>query len=98
MSDLPRISIVTPRRLEDIARIRDAGRSEVARIAEMQDLPRGPVARLKARLFKERVRLRSGWHVLRRRELPGALPGVGWDYDELWSARVAGVERSVPQG
>ena len=74
------------------------GRPEVARIAEMHNLPRGPVARLKARLVKERVRLRSRWHVLRRRELPGALPGVGWDYDDLWSPGVAGAERSVPQG
>jgi hypothetical protein len=68
----------------------EIGRRELQRVIRMHGLPHGPGARMRSRWFRERVRLRSAWHVLRRRPLPGALPGVGWDYDRLWDGRIRG--------
>jgi hypothetical protein len=39
---------------------------------------------------------RSAWHVRRRRALPGALPGAGYDYDEVWGG-LLGDDRLPPE-
>jgi glycosyltransferase involved in cell wall biosynthesis len=41
------------------------------------------------------LRWRSWWHVKTRRLLPGALPGIGYDYDDVWGGQLN--ERRLPE-
>ena len=60
------------------------GQEEVRRVHERYDVRFSRLDGLIGRRFWHGMLVRSAWHVRRSRTLPGALPGIGYDYDEVW--------------
>ena len=60
------------------------GTEEIAQVWKRHGLVKNKLDTLRAARFFNGVNRRGGRFAWRRRHLPGALPGVGYDYDRLW--------------
>lgn len=70
------------------------GEEEVQRVRETYDITIGPRDARIGRWFWYAMHARSDRHARRGRALPGALPGIGWNYDRSWGGLLG--ERGVP--
>jgi hypothetical protein len=71
------------------------GREEIERVHERYGIEFAPRDGRIGRRFWHGMHLRSALHRRRRRPLPGALPGVGYDYDLVWGG-LLGDDRLPP--
>jgi glycosyltransferase involved in cell wall biosynthesis len=60
------------------------GNDEIARVWKKYGLVKTKVDNLRAARFFNRVNRRGGKFAYRHCHLPGALPGIGYDYDRVW--------------
>ena len=60
------------------------GTQEIATVWKRYGLSKSKMDELRAARFFNSVNRRGGRFAARRRHLPGALPGVGYDYDRVW--------------
>ena len=60
------------------------GSQEIARVWGQYGLVKTRLDDLRAPRFFNSVNRRGGKFAVRRRHLPGALPGIGYDYDRVW--------------
>jgi len=72
------------------------GRQEIAEVWRRYGLSKTKIDDLRAARFFNSVNRRGGKFAYQKKHLPGALPGVGYDYDELWGGLLAD-ERMPPR-
>jgi hypothetical protein len=63
-----------------------SGRGEIRRVRAARDVRISVPEKVVGALFFRWVVARGWWHAKTHRSLPGALPGVGYDYDAVWGA------------
>jgi glycosyltransferase involved in cell wall biosynthesis len=68
--------------------LKTSGREEICRIREEHGVSISLPEKLIGASFFRRVVARGWWHAMTRQTLPGALPGVGYDYDAVWGAQL----------
>jgi glycosyltransferase involved in cell wall biosynthesis len=68
------------------------GEEEVRRVRDTYGITIGALDRWIGRGFWHRMHARSNRHARRRRTLPGALAGTGWNYDRAWGGLLGGTD------
>lgn len=75
-------------RMHDVSKtmqqLETVGMREIIRVHQARGLRFGRWARVRGPVFTKMAQLRAAWHVRKKIVKPGCLPGLGWDYDELW--------------
>ncbi len=67
-----------------IVQLETVGMQEIVRVHRARELKFGRWARVRGPVFTKMAQLRAAWHVRTKHVMPGCLPGLGWDYDDLW--------------
>ena len=67
------------------------GRDEIERIQKSAGMRFNRRDRWIGRSFWYGMHLRSALHCRHRRRVPGALPGIGWNYDQVWGGMLSDV-------
>jgi glycosyltransferase involved in cell wall biosynthesis len=70
------------------------GEEEKRRVQDQYGLSATWRDELRISLTTKMLRLQSWWHVKAKRFLPGSLPGIGYDYDDVWGGQLS--ERRLP--
>jgi glycosyltransferase involved in cell wall biosynthesis len=65
-----------------------SGREEIRRVRAARGVRISAAEKAVGALFFRWVVARGWWHATTHRSRPGALPGVGYDYDGVWGARL----------
>jgi glycosyltransferase involved in cell wall biosynthesis len=74
--------------------MRTEGRDEILAVRRANNVRISPPERILGALFFRWVVGRGWLHAVSRRRIPGALPGVSYDYDEVWNGRLDALEPS----
>ena len=64
------------------------GEEEKRRVHEKYGICHSWSDRQQIELVTKMLRFRSWWHVKTRRRLAGSLPGIGYDYDDVWGGQL----------
>lgn len=69
---------------KSVQQLETIGKEEIRRVAETYGIRYAKLDRLRGPMFTVGVQMRAAWHMRSGRMLPGALPGSGYDYDDVW--------------
>jgi glycosyltransferase involved in cell wall biosynthesis len=72
--------------------LRTEGREEIQKVRREHGINISPPEKLVGALFFRWVVGRGWLHAIRRHTLPGAFPGVNYDYDDVWTGRRGAAE------
>jgi glycosyltransferase involved in cell wall biosynthesis len=64
------------------------GEEEKQRVLDQHGIKIGWYDRCRISLATKALRWRSWWHVKSRRLVSGSLPGIGYDYDDVWGGQL----------